>query len=121
MHRRSGRPSVLLSRKHAIVIGAGIGGLTAAAILSSRGYDITVLEKTDWPGGRAAQATWERHTFDLGPTLLFMLAFVVPWLLLPFAWRPAIVGSAASLTALCWLKLKCRHHCSERLRFRWAV
>ncbi len=63
----------MLSRKRAIVIGAGIGGLTAAALLGSRGYDIKVLEKSDRPGGRAAQAAWQGHTFDLGPTLLFML------------------------------------------------
>lgn len=59
--------------KRAIVVGAGIAGLTAAAQLAHRGYGVTVYEKTASPGGRAAQATWDGFTFDLGPTLLFML------------------------------------------------
>lgn len=59
--------------KRAIVVGAGVAGLTSAALLAHLGYNVTVLEKTSSPGGRAAQATWEGFTFDLGPTLLFML------------------------------------------------
>ena len=59
--------------KRAVVVGAGIAGLTAAAQLAHLGYETTVVERQAVPGGRAAQATWDGFTFDLGPTLLFML------------------------------------------------
>lgn len=59
--------------RRTVIVGAGVAGLTAAALLAHRGYDVTVLEKGDTPGGRAAQATWDGFRFDLGPTLLFML------------------------------------------------
>ena len=59
--------------RRATIIGAGVSGLTAAALLAHQGYRVTVLERSDRPGGRAAQATWDGFTFDLGPTLLFML------------------------------------------------
>ncbi len=59
--------------KRAVVVGAGVAGLTAAARLAYAGYETTVFEKQDRIGGRAAQATWHGFTFDLGPTLLFML------------------------------------------------
>ena len=35
------------------VIGAGFGGLSAAALLGKEGYDVTLLEKNSQPGGRA--------------------------------------------------------------------
>ena len=61
-----------MQKRSAVVIGAGIAGLTSAALLARAGYRTTLLEKSDRPGGRAAQATWDGFTFDLGPTLLFM-------------------------------------------------
>lgn len=57
----------------AVVVGAGVAGLVTAALLAHRGYEVTVLERDSVPGGRAAQRTWDGFTFDLGPTLLFML------------------------------------------------
>jgi len=35
------------------VIGAGFGGLAAAALLDRQGHDVTLLEKLDSPGGKA--------------------------------------------------------------------
>ena len=35
------------------VVGAGIGGLTAAALLLRKGFDVTVFEKEAFVGGRA--------------------------------------------------------------------
>jgi len=56
----------------AIVIGAGIGGITTAARLAKNGYSVTVLEKNETPGGRANQIMREGHRFDIGPTLFLM-------------------------------------------------
>jgi phytoene desaturase len=56
----------------AIVIGAGIGGIAAAAHLARRGMHVTVLEKNPRPGGRCDTFTREGHEFDIGPTLFIM-------------------------------------------------
>ena len=55
-----------------IVIGAGIGGIAAAAHLAQRGMHVTVLEKNSRPGGRCDRFSREGHHFDAGPTLLVM-------------------------------------------------
>jgi len=59
-------------KKTIIVIGAGIGGITAATHLAQRGHDVLVLEKNDHPGGRCDQISRDGHYFDTGPTLLVM-------------------------------------------------
>jgi len=56
----------------AIVIGAGIGGIATAARLARSGFDVTVFEKNEKPGGRANQILREGHRFDVGPTLFLM-------------------------------------------------
>jgi phytoene desaturase len=68
---RGGRCS-MNARPSAIVIGAGIGGIAAAARLARNGYEVTVVEKNDRPGGRADQLLWDGHRFDTGPTLFLM-------------------------------------------------
>jgi phytoene desaturase len=55
-----------------IVIGAGIGGLTAATHLARRGMKVTVLEKNSRAGGRCDRFSRDGHHFDAGPTLLVM-------------------------------------------------
>ena len=60
------------SQPSALVIGAGLGGIAAAARLARSGYQVTVLEKNDHPGGRCDQLVREGHRFDLGPTLFLM-------------------------------------------------
>src|SRR5487761_2503282 len=72
-HFRGGWVRGVRMNRRVVVIGAGIAGLTAAAQLAHRGYDVQVFEKQAIPGGRAAQAQWDGFRFDLGPTLLFML------------------------------------------------
>jgi phytoene desaturase len=56
--------------RHAVVIGAGFGGLAAAIRLGARGYRVTVLEKLQAPGGRASVFRQDGFTFDAGPTIL---------------------------------------------------
>jgi phytoene desaturase len=59
-----------MGRPRAIVIGAGFGGLAAAARLAARGYAVTVLEKLDAPGGRAYVFRQDGFSFDAGPTIV---------------------------------------------------
>ena len=54
----------------AVVIGSGFGGLAAAIRLRVMGYDVTVLEALDQPGGRARVFRRNGFTFDAGPTVI---------------------------------------------------
>lgn len=52
-----------------VVIGAGIGGLTAAALLLRAGHSVTVLEAHVYPGGSAGTFYHKGFRFDAGATL----------------------------------------------------
>ena len=54
------------------MIGAGVGGITTAARLAQQGYDVTVLEKNDGPGGRCGRIDLGGYRFDTGATLFLM-------------------------------------------------
>jgi len=54
----------------ALVIGSGFGGLGAAIRLQARGYDTTLLEMRDKPGGRAYVFEDKGFTYDAGPTII---------------------------------------------------
>ncbi|TYZ07623.1 phytoene desaturase [Hymenobacter lutimineralis] len=58
--------------KHVIVIGAGFAGLSAATSLAQQGYQVTVLEKNEGPGGRARVFRAAGYTFDMGPSWYWM-------------------------------------------------
>jgi phytoene desaturase len=62
----------MASKPTALVIGAGIGGIAAAARLARSGYQVTVVEKNNQPGGRCNQILRDGHRFDIGPTLFLM-------------------------------------------------
>src|SRR4029077_9364076 len=55
-----------------VVIGAGLAGLSATCYLTGRGYDVTVVEREDGPGGRAGVLQRDGFSFDTGPTVLTM-------------------------------------------------
>lgn len=63
---RFGRPL------NVVVIGAGLGGLSAAAHLSRMGHAVTVVEREPIPGGRAGMITEAGFRLDNGPTVLTM-------------------------------------------------
>ncbi len=58
------------SRPHAVIVGAGLGGLAAAIRLGARGYRVTVLDRLESPGGRATVFRQDGFTFDAGPTII---------------------------------------------------
>jgi len=53
-----------------VVIGSGLGGLAAACTLAARGRRVTLLERSSWLGGKAAQLHVDGFRFDMGPTIL---------------------------------------------------
>jgi phytoene desaturase len=61
-----------MTTKRVIVIGAGIGGITAAIHLARHGFQVSVVEKNSRPGGRCDRISHEDHHFDTGPTLMVM-------------------------------------------------
>lgn len=58
------------SKRAAVVIGAGFGGLALAIRLQSAGHQTVLLEKRDKPGGRAYVFEDQGFTFDAGPTVI---------------------------------------------------
>lgn len=55
-----------------LVVGAGIGGLSAAALLAQQGLDVTVLERAAVTGGKACTRSVGDRQLDAGPTVLTM-------------------------------------------------
>lgn len=58
--------------KKVVVIGSGFAGMSAACFMAKAGWDVTVLEKNNQPGGRASQLIADGFTFDMGPSWYWM-------------------------------------------------
>ena len=56
-------------KKKAIVIGAGIGGLSTAVRLAVAGIEVKVFEANDYPGGKITVTGDDKYRFDAGPSL----------------------------------------------------
>ena len=56
------------------VIGAGIGGMSAAARLAKNGHNVTVYENSDRSGGKCRTEWFGDYAFDTGPSLLTLPA-----------------------------------------------
>ena len=65
-----------MGSKKAVIIGAGIGGLSLAIRMQAAGYDTTVVEALDKAGGRAYVREQDGFTFDMGPTVLTVPHFI---------------------------------------------
>ncbi len=61
-----------MAKKRIVVVGAGFGGLSAAAYLARDGFEVTIYEKNDQPGGRAMVIREGGFTFDAGPSWYLM-------------------------------------------------
>ena len=60
------------NKPHVVVIGAGLGGLSAAISLASEGFSVDLLEKNDKVGGKLNILHKDGFAFDLGPSILTM-------------------------------------------------
>lgn len=60
------------SKKNVLVIGAGFAGLSAASFLAKKGWQVTVIEQHNMPGGRARKMEVDGFTFDMGPSWYWM-------------------------------------------------
>jgi len=58
--------------KKVIVIGSGFAGLSTASFMAKEGWDVTVIEKNEGPGGRASQWKEKGFIFDKGPSFYWM-------------------------------------------------
>jgi phytoene desaturase len=53
-----------------VVLGAGLGGLAASALLAKAGFDVTVIEKNAWVGGKSRRIEVAGQRIDTGPSLV---------------------------------------------------
>jgi len=58
--------------KSAVIIGAGVGGISTAIFLAKSGYQVKIFEKNSTSGGRCGQIIRDGHRFDLGATIFLM-------------------------------------------------
>ena len=60
------------NNQNVVIIGAGLGGLSAAIALATEGFKVELIEKNDKVGGKLNILTKDGFTFDLGPSILTM-------------------------------------------------
>jgi len=73
--------------KRVIVIGAGLGGMSAAIMLAQMGFQVTILEKNAQVGGKLNRLQTKGFSFDLGPSIFT----------LPEIFRPIFEGNGKRL------------------------
>lgn len=94
----------------AIVIGAGIGGLSAACLLAAKGCRVELFEKNGSPGGKMQQITAKGYRFDTGPSLFTM----------PFILEKLFKECGRDIRQyLCWRELDpvCRYFYKDGVQF----
>lgn len=63
---------IMTNKKDIVVIGGGLGGLSAAISLAQEGYTVSLFEKNTHLGGKLNRLEKEGFGFDLGPSILTM-------------------------------------------------
>jgi phytoene desaturase len=61
-----------MSNQPILILGAGIGGLSAAIHLAASGHKVTILEQNPAVGGKMSEITAEGFRFDTGPSVITM-------------------------------------------------
>ncbi len=61
---------------HVVIVGAGLGGLSAALRLAGAGRKVTVIERESTPGGRNGLLKRDGYSFDTGPSVLTMPSLI---------------------------------------------
>jgi diapolycopene oxygenase len=74
-------------KNRVVVIGAGLGGMSAAIMLARKGFQVTVIEKNSHAGGKLNQLQVQGFSFDLGPSIFTM----------PQIFRPIFEGDGKRL------------------------
>jgi 1-hydroxycarotenoid 3,4-desaturase len=64
--------AVLAREPHVAIVGAGMGGLAAAAELAAKGFAVTTVEAAERPGGKMREVEVGGSAIDAGPTVLTM-------------------------------------------------
>ncbi|MGA2489396.1 MAG: NAD(P)-binding protein [Anaerolineales bacterium] len=54
-----------------IVVGAGLGGMTAGSLLAKRGLSVLMIDQQNKPGGACTSFKREDHVFDVGAAMLY--------------------------------------------------
>lgn len=81
-----------------VVVGGGLGGLAAAALLGRAGHAVTLLEANDWLGGKSRRVELGGRRMDTGPSLV---TFPGVWEELLRRWdHPGGPGEAAEVASL---------------------
>ena len=75
------------AKKRVVVVGAGLGGMSAAIMLARTGFQVTLLEKNPHLGGKLNQLQTRGFSFDLGPSIFT----------LPQIFRPIFEGDGKRL------------------------
>ena len=69
-HRMTGTVGKVKNAETIVVIGAGIGGMCAAARLAKAGHKVSIYEASDRTGGKCRTEWFGDYAFDTGPSLL---------------------------------------------------
>lgn len=93
-----------------IIIGAGIGGLSAGCLLAKQGHEVTILEKNDSVGGKMNEITADGFRFDTGPSL-FTMPYILDGLL------QECETSLAKELDLVPLDINCRYFFQDGMQF----
>ena len=75
-------------QKRVVIIGAGLGGISAAIMLKRYGFDVEIFEKNERVGGKLNRLSVDGFQFDLGPSILT----------LPQMFEPLFEGSGRTLS-----------------------